>query len=43
MAGTVERRGWVARSAQTVSIWRVRLPRKVAVRSAEGSLSRRML
>lgn len=43
MAGEVERMGWVERSVQTLSTWRVKLPRKVAVRSEDGSSSRRML
>ena len=41
MAGAVERMGCAARSAQTWAIWTVRLPRKLAVRSAEGSASKR--
>ena len=43
MAGAVDRMGWVARSSQTLAIWRVRLPKKEALRSLDGSSSSRML
>ena len=42
MAGAVERTGWVARSVQTLEMASVRLLRKEARRSVDGSSERRM-